>query len=171
MSEKNVNSKSVETTATPVLDFKKIISDYIKNNTLPLVRAPFTSNGQEMFAYAVNDTLYQKKGGVIIGEKPIKVDFVAKDYGGYEVLSFLFEVSDNPVLKITDETMVNEKSGEVTSYRTFTVMVTDGDGIPYEYKVKPFKESDKSLLDALISQKAFAAYKLAQSVPGTSDNV
>ena len=67
--------------------------------------------------------------------------------------------------------MVNEKSGEVTSYRTFTVMVTDGDGIPYEYKVKPFKESDKSLLDALISQKAFAAYKLAQSVPGTSDNV
>ena len=151
--EKNTNEKAMETTETVAkLDFKKIVRDFIKDYAFPLVRSPFKSGDKEMFAYAIEDVLTIDTGDMVF-DKPVKIDFEARDKGGYEVLDLLFQISKDPRLEIVERSMEDG-----TVYNEYTVWVTDKNGIPYDYKVKPIRESDKALLNALLRQKAFAAY-------------
>ena len=110
-------------------------------------------DGREMYGYFVK--------GKVRG-RDVKVDFVAKDQGGYEVLDIIFDVAQKALLKMHDETMTNE-DGSKSTYTVYEVENVDEDGIVYSYKIKPARDSDKATLNILLQQleKAKAKEKAA----------
>lgn len=120
---------------------------------LPVTRKPFIGKDKkEYWGYVVEGTIVRVKNGKRF-EKEVTVDFVAKDQGGYEVLDLIFFETDEAELVMHDETMTNEKTGEVSTYTVYEIRAQDDDGTVYSYKVKPSRESDKSLLNMLINSR------------------
>lgn len=120
-------------------------------NVLPVTRKTFTGkDGKEYWGYIVKGTVVRVKNGKRL-EKEVTVDFVARDQGGYEVLDLIFFGTDEAELVMHEETMTNEKTGEVTTYTVYEIQASDDDGTVHSYKVKPSRESDKSLLAMLIN--------------------
>lgn len=112
---------------------------------LEIKRAAFTTNdGKKYYSYFVE--------GEIRGRK-IRVDFEAKDKGGYEVLDIIFDIKPTASLSITEEFMENDKTGEKVPYQIYEVFNVDEDGLIYSYAVKPSQASDKALLRMLLQQK------------------
>lgn len=119
--------------------------------TMPVTRKPFTGkDGKQYWGYVVNGTIVRCKNNKYL-EKQVSVDFVAKDVGGYEVLELIFFDSEEAVLRMHNETTTNEKTGEVLTYTIYEIVSTDDDGTEYTYKVKPARDSDKSLLQMLLT--------------------
>lgn len=110
-----------------------------------------TKSGADMYGYQlienmkVNNTTHK-----------IKVDFVAKDAGGYEVLDIIFMGGDEAHLSVREEYLPNESTGELTAYRVYEIWNEDDDGIPYSIKVKPARDSDKAKFDMIINKRRFA---------------
>lgn len=146
MAQEKVN----ETKATEVNE-TTVAVDTVKR--FPVTRQTFVGkDGKEYWNYVVKGNIVRVKNGKRL-EKEITVDFVAKDQGGYDVLDLIFFGTDEASLRIYDASMTNDKTGEVTVYTVYEVYATDDDGTEYSYKVKPSRESDKSLLNMLISSK------------------
>jgi len=100
-----------------------------------------------LYGYVIKDKL------LINGqERSIRIDFSAKDAGGYEMLDIIFMISDYAYLLMHDETMT-DNDGRKSKYRVYEIVNEDDYGIRYAYKVKPSRESDKALLDVLIQQR------------------
>lgn len=99
-----------------------------------------TKDGREMFGYFVQG----KSRG-----RDVKVDFVASDQGGYEVLDIIFDIKPTAELAIHDEVMINS-DGTKTPYTVYTVQNVDEDGEVYSYPVKLARKSDKSLLEFML---------------------
>lgn len=96
---------------------------------------------------------YAIQGGKVRG-RDVKVDFVAFDQGGYEVLDIIFDVKPTAELVITDGTMKNPDTHEIVKFRTYEARNVDPvDGMEYRYKIKLARESDKALLNMLLQQK------------------
>ncbi len=110
-------------------------------------REPFTgSNGERYWAYVLK--------GEVRG-RDVKVDFAPKDKGGYEPLDIVFSIANTAELIMTTETMT-DASGAKTKYVTYKVRNEDDLGV-LECGVKPARDSDKALLQMIISQlKAIA---------------
>lgn len=142
--EKANATKAIENeTTTAIEDVKRF----------PVTRKKFVGkDGKEYWGYVVVGKVVRVKNGKQL-EKDIEVDFVAKDQGGYEVLDLIFFETDSAELAMYDATMTNEKTGEVSTYTVYEVRATDDDGTVYSYKVKPSRESDKSLLNMLINSR------------------
>lgn len=117
-------------------------------NNFVLRREKFVGRDKkEYWSYAI----YGKIRG-----RDVKVDFVAYDQGGYEVLDLIFDVSgedDTAELVITDGQMTNDTTGEIVNFRTYEARNVDEDGIEYRYKLRLARESDKALLNMLLQQK------------------
>ena len=129
--KKNVTANE-EATTEQVVTAKKCL--YVERET-------FTAKDKrEMYGYFVR--------GKIRGRE-VKVDFNAKDQGGYETLDLIFDINPKAELLIHDETMTDDK-GNVTKYSVYEVQNVDEFGIVYKYKVKPARESDKTYLDILL---------------------
>lgn len=144
------NEKEVKAVETSEQVINATATDEIK---LPVVRQPFTGkDGKEYWSYVVKGNIVRVKNGKRF-EKEVTVDFVAKDQGGYEVLDLIFFGTDEATLVMHDETMINDKTGEVLTYTVYEVQGVDDDGTIYSYKVKPSRESDKSLLNMLINSR------------------
>ena len=145
------NEKANEVKAVEVNEVATSQSD----NTIvfPVTRHTFIGkDGKEYWGYEVKGVLVRVKNGKRL-EKDIAVDFVAKDQGGYEVLDLIFFETDEANLRIYDATMTDDKTGKVTVYTVYEVYAADDDGTVYSYKVRPSRESDKSLLNMLINSK------------------
>lgn len=99
--------------------------------------------GKENFSYFVK--------GVIKG-KEVKALVVPPDIGGYTVLEIVFDGVDKAELKVVPYEMTDQTSGQVISGNTYQVQIVDEDGEIFECKVKPFKSSDKTLLNMLLKQ-------------------
>ncbi len=110
---------------------------------LELIREPFKAkDGREMFSYCVKG----KARG-----RDVKVDFNAKDQGGYEVLDLLFGDRDKLPLAMYEDEMTDDK-GNTLHYVVYEVRDLDEEtGEIFTYKVKPARESDKSILHMLIA--------------------
>jgi len=122
----------------------------------PVKRKTFEGrDGKEYWTYYVEGDIIRIKNGERV-VKHVTVDFVAKDSGGYEVLDLIFLFSDEAQLSVHDEKMVNDKTKEVTVYTVYDVFAVDDNGERIVYKVKPSRESDKSLLMALISSLKYS---------------
>ena len=91
---------------------------------------------------------YMVKGKV--RGREIKVDFVPKDFGGYEPLDIVFDVDGKAELIIAQEQIV-DNFGNKSTYPTYKARSVDELGIVYECDVKPQRNSDKSLLLMLLN--------------------
>lgn len=87
-----------------------------------------------------------------VRNRDVKVDFAARDQGGYEVLDIVFDGAETAELIMHDEEMTDD-SGKSTKYTVYEVQNVDADGTVYSCKVKPQRDSDKSLLTMILNQK------------------
>lgn len=97
-----------------------------------------SKDGREMWGYAVHGK--GPKG------RETKVDFNAYDQGGYEVLDMVFDIKDTAELDMHDESMTDGETGEVRTYTVYSVSNVDEDGDELTCRVKPARDSDKSIL-------------------------
>lgn len=103
-------------------------------------RETYTKNGKEFFSYFI--------AGNVRG-KTIKAVVVPPDIGGYEVLDIVFDTAMEAELVITPYEM-KDANGDVISGNTYSVRSCDADGVVYECKIKPFRQSDKTKLNMLV---------------------
>lgn len=121
---------------------------------LVVEREKFTAkDGREMWGYAVHG-----KGP---NGRETKVDFNAYDQGGYEVLDMVFDIKPTADLIMHDESMIDTETGEVRTYTVYEVANVDEDGDELKCRVKPARDSDKSIL-------AYLLKKLNRQATGTN---
>lgn len=100
-----------------------------------------TKDGKDYWGYSVK--------GRFAG-RDIKVDFVASDQGGYEVLDMLFALSEDDVEVVMRDEVMTDDSGRETAYTVYEAQIIDDDGNKFAYKIKPSRNSDKTLLQFLL---------------------
>ena len=126
-----------------------------------------TKSGDDMYGYVLKEKI------VVNGqEREIRVDFAAKDIGGYDMLDIIFMTGEEAFLSVREEFMTDDKTGEVTPYMVYEIWNEDDDGIPYVYKVKPMRESDKAKLNVVLQKRALAFERMqaASAVAVTEEN-
>ena len=124
-----------------------------------------TKSGDDMYGYVLKEKI------VVNGqEREIRVDFAAKDIGGYDMLDIIFMTGEEAFLSVREEFMTDDKTGEVTPYMVYEIWNEDDDGIPYVYKVKPMRESDKAKLNVVLQKRALA-YERAQALTKQLDSI
>lgn len=117
-----------------------------------------TKSGDDMYGYVLKEKI------VVNGqEREIRVDFAAKDIGGYDMLDIIFMTGEEAFLSVREEFMTDDKTGEVTPYMVYEIWNEDDDGIPYVYKVKPMRESDKAKLNVVLHKRALAFERMQQA--------
>ena len=117
-----------------------------------------TKSGDNMYGYVLKEKI------VVNGqEREIRVDFAAKDIGGYDMLDIIFMTGEEAFLSVREDFMTDDKTGEVTPYMVYEIWNEDDDGIPYVYKVKPMRESDKSKLNVVLQKRALAYERMQQA--------
>lgn len=108
-------------------------------------REKFTAkDGREMWGYAVH--------GKGVNGRETKVDFNAYDQGGYEVLDMVFDIKPTAELLMHEETMTDGETGEIRSYTVYEVANIDEDGDELKCRIKPARDSDKSILSYLLKK-------------------
>ena len=104
-------------------------------NKIIVEKGTFEYNDKEYSSYFI--------AGKIKG-KDVKVALMPPDKGGWAVLDILFSDTNQGELE-------DEKTGKVTATgNTYAVRTVDENGEIYECPVKPFKSSDKALLNMLL---------------------
>jgi hypothetical protein len=109
-----------------------------KKNIL-VERETFEKNEKTYFSYFI-------KGN--IRGKDVKIAVAPPDKGGYTVLDIVFGDAMQAELKITPFEIKGE-NGNVISGNTYAVFTKDENGEVYECSVKPYRNSDKALLNML----------------------
>ena len=110
----------------------------MEQNTIKVERETFERNGKTYFGYFVS--------GVVRGRQVKK----PPDNGGYTVLDIVFDGAMEADLTVTPFEMKAE-DGRVITGNTYAVTSVDPDtGEIYSCKVKPARESDKTLLQMLL---------------------
>ena len=117
-----------------------------------------TKSGDDMYGYVLKEKIVVKGQ-----EREIRVDFAAKDIGGYDMLDIIFMTGEEAFLSVREEFMTDDKTGEVTPYMVYEIWNEDDDGIPYVYKVKPMRESDKAKLNVVLQKRALAYERMQQA--------
>lgn len=144
----NENVKENEVKETAQADVQNVVTEE-QGLKLFVERESFTgSDGNKYWAYVLK--------GQVRG-RDVKVDFAPKDKGGYEPLDIVFSIADKAELVMTTETMT-DASGSKTKYVSYKVKNEDELGV-LECGVKPSRDSDKALLNMIISQLRAIANK------------
>ena len=110
------------------------------NGTILVERETFEMNGKAYFSYFI-------KGNV--RGKDVRVSIIPPDKGGYTVLDIVFGNEMSAELTLTPYE-IKDDSGKVLKGNTYGVRSVDEDGQVYECKIKPFRDSDKALLNMLV---------------------
>lgn len=148
MEKQNEIVKEDKNTETAQADVQNVVTEE-QGLKLFVEREPFTgSDGNKYWAYVLK--------GEVRG-RAVKVDFAPKDKGGYEPLDIVFSIAPTAELIMTTETMT-DASGSKTKYVTYKVRNEDDLGV-LECGVKPSRDSDKALLQMIISQLRAMANK------------
>lgn len=142
------NAKATESTTTAA-----VVTAATSEKRLIVEREKFTAkDGREMWGYAVH--------GKGVNGRETKVDFNAYDQGGYEILDMVFDIKPTAELLMHDESMTDSETGEVRTYTIYEVANVDEDGDELKCRIKPARDSDKSILAYLLkklNRKANAA--------------
>ena len=104
-------------------------------------RETYEKNGKQYFTYFIK--------GVVRGIEA-RVQLMPPDFTGYTVLDIVFGNENKAELVVTPYEIKDEKTGKVVSGNTYGVRSFDEDGEVYECKIRPFKSSDRALLNMLI---------------------
>ena len=111
-------------------------------NKIIVEKGTFEYNDKEYSSYFI--------AGKIKG-KDVKVALMPPDKGGWAVLDILFSDTNQGELVVKPYELKDEKTGKVTATgNTYAVRTVDENGEVYEFPVKPFKSSDKALLNMLL---------------------
>lgn len=111
-------------------------------NKIIVEKGTFEYNDKEYSSYFI--------AGKIKG-KDVKVALMPPDKGGWAVLDILFSDTNQGELVVKPYELKDEKTGKVTATgNTYAVRTVDENGKIYECPVKPFKSSDKALLNMLL---------------------
>lgn len=111
-------------------------------NKIIVEKGTFEYNDKEYSSYFI--------AGKIKG-KDVKVALMPPDKGGWAVLDILFSDTNQGELVVKPYELKDEKTGKVTATgNTYAVRTVDENGGIYECPVKPFKSSDKALLNMLL---------------------
>ncbi len=122
-----------------------------------------TKSGDDMYGYVLREKI------TVNGKaREIRVDFAAKDIGGYDMLDIIFMNGDEAYLSVREEYMIDEKTGETTPYMVYEIWNEDDDGVSYVYKVKPMRESDKAKLNVVLQKRALAFEKAQKAAEAAS---
>lgn len=113
------------------------------NKKIMVERETYEKNGKSYFAYYING----KVRGI-----DVKVKVVPPDMGGYTVLDIVYNGAKAVELSLTPFGFTDEKTGREISGNTYSVKSFDENGDVYECKVKPFRDSDKNILNMLLKQ-------------------
>lgn len=112
-----------------------------KNNGILGERETFEKDGKTYFSYFIK--------GKVRG-KEVKVAIVPPDKGGYTVLDIVFGAEMQAELTLTPYEIKDDSTGRVIKGNTYGVMSVDENGEIYECKIKPYRDSDKTLLNMLL---------------------
>ena len=111
-------------------------------NKIIVEKGTFEYNDKEYYSYFI--------AGKIKG-KDVRVALMPLDKGGWAVLDILFSDTNQGELVVKPYELKDEKTGKVTATgNTYAVRTVDENGEIYECPVKPFKSSDKALLNMLL---------------------
>lgn len=111
-----------------------------KNTKIFVEREAYEKNGNTYFGYFIK--------GVVRG-KDVKVLISPPDVGGYAVLDIVFGNENKAELVVTPYEM-KDAAGNLISGNTYAVRSVDENGEIYECSIKPFRKSDKSLLNMIL---------------------
>lgn len=104
-------------------------------------RETFEKNGKTYFSYFIKGNL---RG------KDVKVAVVPPDKGGYAVLDIVFGNDTKAELVVNPYEIKDEATGNVIKGNTYAVRTVDENGEIYESNIKPYRNSDKTLLNMLL---------------------
>lgn len=112
-----------------------------KENKIMVERETFEKNEKIYFSYFIK--------GVIRG-KEVKVAVVPPDKGGYAVLDIVFGNEMSAELVANPFEIKDEATGKVISGNSYLVRTVDENGEIYECNIKPYRSSDKALLNMIM---------------------
>ena len=104
-------------------------------------REVFEKDGKSYFSYFIR--------GQVRG-KDVRVAIIPPDKGGYTVLDIVFGNTMAAELVVKPFEIKDDTTGKVISGNTFAVKSYDENGEEYECAIKPFRASDKALLNMLL---------------------
>lgn len=113
----------------------------MEEKKLKVEREEFVKDNKTYFSYFIR--------GVIRG-KEVKVAVIPPDRSGYSVLDIVFGDEMQADLVVTPFEMKDESTGRAIKGNTYSVRTADEDGEIYECKVKPYRYSDKALLNMIL---------------------
>ena len=106
-----------------------------------VAKEPYEYKGKTYYSYYVK--------GVVRG-KEVKAQIVPPDRGGFVVLDIVFDASLSVELTLNPYEFEDEKTHKMISGTAYGVKSVDENGEIYECKVKPYRDSDKTLLNLLL---------------------
>ena len=104
-------------------------------------REVFEKDGRSYFSYFIR--------GNVRG-KDVRVAIIPPDKGGYTVLDIVFGTAMAAELVVKPFEIKDDATGKVISGNTYAVKSYDEHGVEYECAIKPFRASDKALLNMLL---------------------
>ncbi len=113
----------------------------MENKQIKVERETFVKDDKTYFSYFIK--------GVVRG-KEVKVAVIPPDKGGYTVLDIVFGEDMSADLIMKPYEIKDEATGNVIKGNTYAVLSHDEDGEEYECQIKPFRNSDKTLLNMLV---------------------
>ena len=113
----------------------------MKNKKLMVERETYEKDGKTYFTYFIK--------GVVRGVEA-RIAVKPPDKGGYTVLDIVFGKEMKADLIAKPYEIKDDATGNVIKGNTYTVQSIDENGEVYECPIKPFRASDKSLLNMLM---------------------
>lgn len=112
-----------------------------KENNIMVERETFEKDGKQYFSYFIK--------GKIRG-KEVRIAVIPPDRGGYAVLDIVFGAETKAELVINPFEIKDETTGKVIKGNTYLARTVDENGEVFECNIKPYRNSDKMLLNMLI---------------------
>lgn len=115
-----------------------------KKNSLGKIKVEreiFEKDGKTFFSYFIK--------GQIRG-KEVRILVTPPDKGGFAVLDIVFGNEMQADLIVNPYEIKDDATGNVIKGNTYAVHSVDENGEVYECAIKPFRQSDKALLNMLI---------------------
>ena len=112
-----------------------------KKTKIYLEREIFEKDGKSYFSYFIKGT---------IRNKDVRILITPPDKGGFTVLDIVFGNESKLELVATPYEIKDDATGNVIKGNTYSVKSVDEQGNVYECSVKPFRSSDKALLNMLM---------------------
>ena len=113
----------------------------MKDKKIMVERETYEKNGKTYFTYFIK--------GVVRG-KNVKVAVTPPDKGGFAVLDIVFGNEMKADLVSKPYEIKDDATGNVIKGNTYSVQSVDENGEVYECPIKPFRASDKTLLNMLM---------------------